>query len=186
MGDFMKGQDLLLLLKLTSLELSSKNANDEAQYSVRALAASTGISKSEISLALQRCYGVSLTVLDHKLNKPRVNKKALFEFIVYGLRYIFPTEIGRLSRGVTTSFAAPSLKKKLMSAGETVYVWPDPQGDTKGQGLTPIYKTAPFAASQDAILYELLALVDAIRTGGARERNLATKELAKYFEVDYE
>ena len=35
----------------------------------------------------------------------------------------------------------------------------------------------PAAALQDSRLYEVLALVDAIRDGRARERNFATKEL---------
>ena len=43
--------------------------------------------------------------------------------------------------------------------------------------LEPLYKTAPAAALRDPTLYELLALVDAIRDGRARERKIAEQEL---------
>jgi hypothetical protein len=41
----------------------------------------------------------------------------------------------------------------------------------------------PQAALEDKRLYELLALVDALRDGRARERELAVKELTKRLEV---
>jgi hypothetical protein len=47
----------------------------------------------------------------------------------------------------------------------------------RGIALTPLYKTVPEAAKRDSLLYERLALIDAIRDGRARERNLAEKEL---------
>ena len=40
----------------------------------------------------------------------------------------------------------------------------------------PIYKSAPKAALKDKALYQMLALVDAIRSGKARERNIALKQ----------
>ena len=49
----------------------------------------------------------------------------------------------------------------------------------KGYEFSPIYKSVPKAATVDLKLYELLALVDAIRDGRARERNLAVSEIRK-------
>jgi hypothetical protein len=46
-------------------------------------------------------------------------------------------------------------------------------------GFAPLYKSAPMAALRDPVLYEFLALADAIRDGRARERNLAERELVK-------
>jgi hypothetical protein len=40
-----------------------------------------------------------------------------------------------------------------------------------------LYKSVPHAVLRDPALYELLALVDAIRDGRARERNLAERDL---------
>jgi len=46
-----------------------------------------------------------------------------------------------------------------------------------GQSLQPLYKTVPKAAAEDPTLYGYLALVDAIRVGGARESSVAIKLL---------
>jgi hypothetical protein len=51
------------------------------------------------------------------------------------------------------------------------------RGANRRQALEPLYRTLPAAAPRDPILYELLALIDAMRHGRARERKLAEKEL---------
>ena len=56
-------------------------------------------------------------------------------------------------------------------------VWPDPEGDTRGHEFSPLYKSVPKAVKKDNALYELLAIVDAIRDGRAREGEIAIKEL---------
>lgn len=43
--------------------------------------------------------------------------------------------------------------------------------------LSLFYPKAPLAAEKDTELYELLALVDAVRAGRAREQALAVREL---------
>jgi hypothetical protein len=47
----------------------------------------------------------------------------------------------------------------------------------RGIAFSPLYKNAPQAALRDPKLYELLALVDAIREGRSREREIAIREL---------
>jgi len=47
----------------------------------------------------------------------------------------------------------------------------------RGLGFSPLRESATFAARRDPVLCDLLALVDAIRSGKARERALAAKEL---------
>jgi hypothetical protein len=51
--------------------------------------------------------------------------------------------------------------------------------DIRGVGLEPLYKSAPLAALRDPVLYEFLAIADALRDGRARERNLAERDLVK-------
>ncbi len=58
-------------------------------------------------------------------------------------------------------------------------VWPDPQGTVQGAAVEPLYRSVPGAARRDPGLYDLLALVDALRIGRARERNLAEKEISQ-------
>ncbi|MDE8742615.1 helix-turn-helix domain-containing protein [Pectobacterium polaris] len=154
------------------------------RYSVRALAVETGISKSQVSLSLREMIAVGLIKRDRKLNVPRTNVKALSEFIIYGLRYVFPAKMGELTRGIATSIGAPVLENKLMGAGDTVPVWPDAKGKTKGQSVEPLFKTVSYAVRRDPEMYALLALTDAIRIGLPRERNVASNMLMSYMDVN--
>ena len=49
--------------------------------------------------------------------------------------------------------------------------------NTRGYEFSSLYKTVPKAALKDNRFYELLAIVDTIRDGRAREREIAIKEL---------
>lgn len=147
------------------------------QYGIRALEQSTGISRTQVSLALKRCYAVGLAKPERMTGTPRVNQKALFELIVYGLRYVFPATTGAVTRGIATSLGAPVLEGRLMTAGELLPVWPDARGNTKGVSVEPLYKSVPYAVRRDQRLYALLALTDAIRLGQPRERKLAESQL---------
>lgn len=179
----MKSQDIVLLLKLVSLRKQEKEAVSAAQYTVRGLADETGISKSEVSNALNRCTKVGLLKQDRTTHYPCANVKALSEFIVYGLKYVFPAEMKEVTRGIPTSFAAPVLSDKIMTAGELIYVWPDAEGKKKGQAVVPLCKSIARAVTRDQLLYEYLALVDAIRLGNPREVEVAVTELHKRMET---
>lgn len=76
-----------------------------------------------------------------------------------------------------TAHSAPPLKNYI-TATESI-VWPDPEGDVRGEALAPIHKSVPAAARKDEKLYQALALLDAIRSGRARERKLAEDLLTK-------
>lgn len=161
------------------INLYKKQDYVATRYTTRALEQETGISKSQINLALNRCYEVGLAKKDRHLGVPRTNTRAFFEFIVYGLKYVFPAKPAALTRGIATAFAAPVLKDKLLSAGEYVLVWPDARGNTKGQAIEPLFTSVSFAVRRDPEMYALLALIDAIRVGQPREANLATEMLEK-------
>lgn len=179
-GEMMKGQDIVILLKLISLDEQAGQkgcSRREDQYSVRSLADILGVSKSEVSNSINRIYDSGLAVKDRRSGLPKANVKAVYDFIVSGLKYVFPAKPGPLARGVATGFAAPVLEGKLLSAGETKFVWPDAEGRDSGQSIEPLFKSVPFAIRQDPLLYAYLALVDAIRLGNPREANIAKKEL---------
>ncbi|RHW22371.1 hypothetical protein [Pseudomonas jilinensis] len=146
-------------------------------YSVRALEASLGISKSEIASALKRCQNVGLLRIDPNTRLPRVNSSALLGFIEHGLKYVFPARPAEIVRGIPTGFSAPVLQGKLLTGGDLILVWPDAYGKRKGQSVTPLFRTVPGAVKKDPRLYEYLALIDAIRIGNAREASLASEML---------
>ena len=171
----MKSQDILILLKLVSLHQNP--GVQPADFSVRSLAASTGISKTEISASLIRSFDVGLARHDRKNQLPVANSKILLDFIISGIRYVFPAKPGAVARGMPTSFEAPGLEGLLSSVGEYQYVWPDAEGSDSGQVIAPLYKSAPLAAKKDDLLYQSMALVDAIRLGDAREVAIARDAL---------
>lgn len=152
-------------------------------YTARKLEVETGISKSQINLSLNRCIEIGLAKKDRKIGIPRANVRALFEFIVFGIKYVFPTKPQEITRGIATAFAAPVLKEKLMSTGEYVPIWPDAKGNTKGQAVEPLYKSAVHAVRRDPEMYSMLALVDAIRIGQPREKSLAVELLKQHLGV---
>ncbi|MBB1487541.1 hypothetical protein [Oceanospirillum sediminis] len=156
----------------------------EELYSTRALEQETGISKSQISLSINRCIEIGLAIRERKNGFLRANRKELLSFIYYGIKYVFPVKPGQLTRGISTSFDAPILKGKLMSAGENKLVWPDAKGKTKGLSVEPLHKSCTYAATRDPEMHALLALTDAIRLGAPRERELAYKMLEKELRID--
>lgn len=109
------------------------------------------------------------------------NKVALREFITYGVKYAFPAVRGSVTRGIPTAHAGPALRNTLSQGDELPPVWPDANGDVRGVALYPLYRSVPFAAKRDPDLYSMLTLIDALRIGAARERELATAAIAERF-----
>jgi len=68
-----------------------------------------------------------------------------------------------------------------MSSGELPPVWPYPRGQTKGVAVKPLHPNIFKAVANDAALYAMLALTDAIRLGLPREKNLAIDKLSLLF-----
>lgn len=169
--------DLELTRKIDAISYIDAREGELDIYSVRMLSQQTGISKSEVSNALNRCYRSGLAKHGRAGLAPTVNVRSLEEFLIYGIRYVFPVEMRELSRGLPTGMTAPIFSGELRSAGDQLPVWADPKGDTAGFAVTPLFKTVPLAARRDPKLYAFLALVDSIRLGQARERNLAAKKL---------
>jgi hypothetical protein len=109
----------------------------------------------------------------------RLNRSAFLDFLLHGVRYAFPPVRGTLTRGVPTAYAAPPLSLSIAPGDDPPPVWPLSTGQVRGLSFSPLHKNVPRAALADTRLYELLALVDALRGGGARERVLAASELSK-------
>ncbi|MBI5201470.1 MAG: hypothetical protein HY925_07800 [Elusimicrobia bacterium] len=162
-----KPQDVLVLLKIALAK--------ERPWRLVDLAQELGLSISEVSMALERAKYSSL--LDS--SKKHVVWPALLEFILHGLKYVFPAEPGALCRGIPTSHSAPPLSSHIVSSENDRYVWPSNDGEVRGQAIEPIYESVPKAARKDPQLYEVLALIDALRVGRARERKIAVEELTR-------
>jgi hypothetical protein len=162
-----KPQDVLVALRLCL---------DAGGRSYASLGQSLGLSASEVHAAVRRLVAARLLGPDGR----HVRREALRTFLVHGVPFAFPARPMEVTRGMPTAWAAPALAKKFSPSDQIPPVWPDPVGRVQGAAVQPLYASAPAAARRDPALYDLLALVDALRIGRARERKLAEKELARH------
>jgi DNA-binding Lrp family transcriptional regulator len=163
----LKPQDVVVLLKLASRE--------DATWSYPKLSVELGMSPSEVHASVRRATQSGLL----QESTRSVNRAALLEFLVHAVKYVFPPERGGVTRGVPTAHSASPLRQHFRAGSALPIVWPDPEGAVRGEALEPLYPSVPHAARADAHLYEWLVLVDAVRAGRARERELAVAELRR-------
>jgi|SRR5665213_2586999 len=166
----LKPQDLLVLLK--------RAANPGKLWTYASLGHALDLSASQLHRSVQRVTEAGLAVSKGRSDW-QVVPKALEEFAVHAARYAFPAKLGAIRRGIPTSFGAPPLSKEISAAPGEAPVWPHAAGKVSGPALTPLYRHVPEAALADPALYELLALLDALRTGRSRERALGEKLLSE-------
>ena len=164
MAMFTKPQDVLVALKLC-LDATKRSYADLGQ--------ALGMSASEVHAAVRRLVVARLVEPETR----QVRREALRNFLVHGVPYAFPAKAGEVTRGMPTAWAAPAMVKKINRSGQIRPVWPDPDGSVQGASVPALYASVPGAARRDRALYDLLALVDAIRIGRARERAIAEKEI---------
>ena len=160
------GQDVVVLAKLLSYR--------GTRPPIAQLATDLSLSPSQVHLALKRLERSRL--LDVPGGRPRL--RAVEEFLVHGVKYLFPARRGEATRGIPTAYAAPPLNSHIVEGGDLPPVWPDPEGDVRGVGFEPLCRAVPKAVRKDAVLYEFLALIDALRDGRTRERQIAERELS--------
>ena len=160
----LKGQDILVLLKL---------ALDDRAWTVRALADELDLDVASVHRALGRLEEARLVGSEHS----DVNRAQAEEFLVHGLKYVFPARLSGLTRGVPTAWAASPLREELAPSDDPALVWPHPRGEVRGIALEPLHGKVPGLARKDPALAEALALLDGIRLGDARVRGLAVKHL---------
>ena len=149
--------------------------NDAHQPSYQSISKSAKISVSEAHASVRRLRDCDLVNPDRGLKKRNVE-----EFLIHGLRYMFPMKwTGKLTYGMPTSYAAP-VSADVFSVSGNVPVWDVPNGKTFGRSCEPIYPTVPDAAAEDSGLYDRLAVIDMLRGGRMRERNFAEKKLKEF------
>ncbi len=168
----LKPQDVLVLLKLA--------LQGDVAWSYPQVAAALGMSASEVHAAVKRAVAAKLAIAQ----EPRrigVHSQNLLEFLVHGAKYAFPAARGPVTRGYPTSYAAPALRQRLVGNEGLPPVWPDPEGPIRGESFSPLYASQAVvrAILADPQMYEVTALVDAIRGGTARGRKVATDLLER-------
>lgn len=161
----MRPHDIAVLLKIVSLK--------QQDWLNKDLAASLFISPSEISESLARSQFAGLINAERK----KVFANTFRDFLVFGLKVVFPVKPGALVRGIPTAHAAPILSKNFSFVEK--YVWPDADGNERGMMIEPLYPGAVDAAKLDPVLYDLLAICDVFRVGKVREIEKAIEKFEK-------
>jgi IclR-like helix-turn-helix domain-containing protein len=127
----LKGEDIVVLLKLSG---------SPPDWTVRTLADETSIPRSVVHRALKRLATAGL--FDE--HRRRVNVSQAQEFLVRGLRYVFPAVLEGEGRGVPTAWAAERLTGQIASPpGELPLVWPDARARGRGLVLHPLHTRFP-------------------------------------------
>ena len=164
----LRPQDIALLLKIV--------AHPNQAWLGKDLAQALYLSASEVSESLARCRFSRLLATDpHTLT---VYRRALLDFLCFGLPYAFAVQPGAPARGLATGASAPPLLQTF--GAEPAYVWPSAVGNQWGIAVEPLYPQAAAAAAQDEQLYALLTLADALRLGRPREVSLARQILEQH------
>jgi hypothetical protein len=161
----MRPQDIVILVKVILL------GRREWQY--RDLANWLHLSISEISESLARSHIAGLVDESKRL----VFRQSFMEFVQYGLHYVFPQLPGTMVTGVPTAHSQSFFKAKFVS--DLDYVWQDHEGEMRGLAIVPLYKGAPRAVKEDEELHKMLAAIDILRVGKAREIKVALEVLRK-------
>lgn len=161
----MRPQDIIILIKILSYKGEIWRNIDIANF--------LNMSASEVSEALNRCKIARL--IDS--SKRQVNINSFIEFLIYGLKYVFPAEPGSIVKGVATAHSAYPISDRISAGSDENYVWPYAKGVNKGQAIDPLYKTVPAVVGKDNLFYEILVIIDTLRIGRTRERDIAIHEL---------
>ena len=161
----LKGEDIVVLLKLVDVAPG---------WTVRTLADETTIPRTVAHRAIKRLGAAGL--FSEQLR--RVNISQSEEFLIHGLRYVFPGRLEGPTVGVPTAWAAEPLASQIVSPrNELPPIWPDALGEFRGLALAPLHGSAVEASRRDRQLGERLALVDALRIGGPRVKTTAAELL---------
>ncbi len=160
----MRPQDVMILLWIVTREDESWKYSEAAGL--------LKISQSEVAEGLHRSLQARLV----NPSKKKVHRAALMEFLVHGLKYVFPATPGALVRGIPTAHSARPLADHIVS-DDDVLVWPSPIGNMRGQSVVPLYPSVLNPIMSNPELYELLSLADALRVGRVHEQKIAEELL---------
>lgn len=142
-------------------------------WTVRSLAQELHVPSASLQRSLERLGATPAFDAPRK----RVSLAGCAELFEHALRFIAPVLRGGETRGLPTAWAVPPLSERLAAVDELPPVWPDPLGEERGLEVQPLHPAVVSLARADPEMYELLALVDALRAGDARTRELAAELL---------
>lgn len=154
--------------------LAGAVAEESEGASLRELARDLHVDHTLVYRSLARAEEAGL----YSKRSKAVNRANLEELLAHAVRFIAPTELGQLTRGVPAAWAAEPVSRTIRQRrDEPPPVWPDATGHVRGQALKPLHPSAPRAIEHNPELASLLAIIDSLRAGDVRTRKVAAGEL---------
>jgi hypothetical protein len=99
------------------------------------------------------------------------------ELAIHAARFVARAPLGAMTRGFRAAWAVASISKLIReSSSEPPPVWPSALGVARGQALEPLHPSA-IEASADPAISGLLSIVDSLRAGDLRVREVAATAL---------
>ncbi len=161
----MNGSDVFVLSGLLA------HAGD---WTYRSLASDLCVPHPVIQRALARAEAAGL----YGRERREVHLPDFEEFAGHALRFVAPAELGAVVPGVPAAWAAEPVASAIRSSGEDLPpVWPHALGRVRGQALEPLHSAAPEAVEHWPDLGEWLAVLDSLRAGDPRVRQVAEELL---------
>lgn len=164
MTSMLNGTDVLVLVWLTA---------HPGPWTFRSVGRDMGMDIAALHRSVGRLKGAKLLDSNRQPNRANVE-----EFLLHGVSYVIPGNLGAEGRGIPTAWGVEPLRDALAGNGPSP-VWPSPAGTSRGPVLEPVSEAAVALASSHPEMSQWLGLVDAIRVGRARERELAASELRR-------
>ena len=152
---------------------------EEPRWTIAQMSEYLGMDNAQVYRAARNAASAKLLINDPTATSSMYtpNRVALLEFLVHGVKYMMVPARGRITRGMPTAHAAPVLAGRIDQGTDPVPVWPTPDGSVRGESFEPLHRCVPIASARDPLFYDVMALVDAIRGGRAREQKIASKLL---------
>ena len=149
-------------------------ARDSEQSTLRELARALHVDHTLVHRSLKRAETASLYATDTKT----VNRANFEELMSHAARFIAPARLGELTTGVPAAWGAEPISTIIRQPPqEPPPVWPDANGNVRGQTLRPLHKAAVQASRESPELAHLLSILDSLRAGDVRVRKIAAHSL---------
>jgi hypothetical protein len=154
--------------------LAGALAHEEGDWTLRELAATLKVDHTLVHRALKRSENAGL----YRTSTKQVNLANFEELTIHAARFIAPAPLGELTRGVPAAWAAQPIARTIRQPkSEPPPVWPDPLGSVRGQALQPLHPAAAKASRDTPQLASLLSIIDSLRAGDTRVRQVAAAAL---------
>ena len=173
-----KQLDIVVLIRLYSLGLRNcesshgKDRRNNRLWTYQSLSDELSLSKSTLHRSIGNLRASKL-VLNRQVYAPK-----FLNFLIHGVPILFPAVTGPSVIGTPTTLTARFFPPEYRLLANVQHVWPNPYGQSSGLSISPLHPSAIRLTEFDLHAHRVLAAVDSLRVGGAREQEAATRYLS--------